>query len=259
MKKAGQKVLQTFLKEIRFRIQLKHSEWKTQARISFKLSSTEFNLESNWNIVNEISRPEIPNLSKFYSTKFDLESNCNFLNEKGRPEIPSNFPQQNSIQNQIETLWMKNASQNFLYLCKISSTKFDLESKWNILNEKRRPEFSISSQKFFNEIRFRIKLQLSEWKRQARNSFKLSSTKFDSESNWNIVNEKGRPEFPMSLQNFLNEVWFGIKLKHSEWKTQARNSYIFAKFTPNETYLKQSFFFFRIHSITTPKTHLPPP
>ena len=32
------------------------------------------------------------------------------------------------------------------------------------------------------------------------------------------------------LQTFLNEIRFGIKLKHSEWKTQARISYIFAKF-----------------------------
>ena len=152
---------------------------------------------------------------------------------------------------------MKNAGQNFLYLCKIYSTKFDLESNCNFLDEKRRPEVHISLQNFLNEIRFRIKLkhsewktkakfptslqnflnelririklQLSEWKRQVRNSFKLSSTKFDLESNWNILSETRRPEFPISLQNFLNEIQFGIKLKHSEWKTQAKISYIFAK------------------------------
>ena len=78
-----------------------------------KLSSTKFDLESNWNILNEISRPQIPNLSKFCSTKFDLELNWNFLNEKGSPEIP-NFS-------------------------KIASTKFDLKSNW-FLNEKGRPE-----------------------------------------------------------------------------------------------------------------------
>ena len=107
--------------------------------------------------------------------------------------------------------------------------KFDLESNWNILNEKRRPEFPISLQILLNEIRIRIKLQLSEWKRQVRNSFKRSSTKFDLEPNWNILNETRRPEFPISLQNFLNDIRFGIKLKHSEWKTQAEISYIFAK------------------------------
>ena len=53
---------------------------------------------------------------------------------------------------------------------------------------------------------------------------------FDLDSNWNILNEKRRPEFPISLQNFLNEIRFRIKLKHSERKTQARISYIFAKF-----------------------------
>ena len=66
---------------------------------------------------------------------------------------------------------MKYAGQNFLYLCKLSSTKFDLESNWNILNEKRRPEFPISLQTFLNEIRFRIKLKHSEWKTQARSSY----------------------------------------------------------------------------------------
>ena len=66
---------------------------------------------------------------------------------------------------------MKNAGQNFLYFCKISSTKVDLESNWNILNEKRRPEFPMSLQTFLNEIGFRIKLKYSEWKTQARISY----------------------------------------------------------------------------------------
>ena len=134
--------LRNFLNEIRFRIKLKHSEWKTKEKF--------------------------PTSLKISSTKFELESNCNFLNEKGRSEIPSNFPQRNSIWNQIETFWRKNAGQSFLYLCKISSTKFDLESNWNILNEKRRPEFPTSLQNFLNEIRFRIRLQLSGWKTQAK-------------------------------------------------------------------------------------------
>ena len=136
-----------------------------------KISSTKFNSESNWNILNEKRRQNFLHLCKISSTKFELESNCNFLNEKGRSEIPSNFPQRNSIWNQIETFWMKHAGQSFLYLCKISSTKFDLESNWNILNEKRRPKFPISLQKFVNEIRFRIKLKHSVWKTQARISY----------------------------------------------------------------------------------------
>ena len=69
---------------------------------------------------------------------------------------------------------MKNAGQNFLYLCKLSSTKFDLESNWNILNEKRRPEVPISLQIFLNEIRFRIKLKHSEWNTQARISYNFA-------------------------------------------------------------------------------------
>ena len=66
---------------------------------------------------------------------------------------------------------MKNAGQNFLYLWKISSTTIDLQPNWNILNEKRSPEFPISLQTSLNEIEFRIKLQLSEWKTQARISY----------------------------------------------------------------------------------------
>ena len=52
--------------------------------------------------------------------------------------------------------------------------------------------------------------------------------KFDLETNWNILNGKHRPEFPISLQNFLNGIWFRIKLKLTDWKKQARNSLIFA-------------------------------
>ena len=196
----------------------------------FKLSSTEFDLKPNWNILNEKDRPEIP---------LSLQ---NFLNEL-RIRIKLQLSE-----------WKMQARNSF----RLSSTKFDLESNWNILNEKRRPKFLISLQNVLNKNRFRIKLQLSEWKRQARNSFRLSSTKFDLESNWNILNEKRRPEFPIflqnflnefdldpnwnilngkrrpefpiSLQNFLNEIRFWINLKHSEWKTHARISYIFAKF-----------------------------
>ena len=44
---------------------------------------------------------------------------------------------------------------------------------------------------FHNEIQFRIKLKVSEWK-------------------------KSRPEVPISSQTLLNEIRFRIKLKHSE-------------------------------------------
>ena len=174
-----------------------------------KISSTKFDSESNWNILNEKRRQNFLHLCKISSTKFELESNCNFLNEKGRSEIPSKFPQRNSIWNQIETFWMKNAGQNFLHLCKISSTKFDLESDSNFLNK-------IAGQNF---------LYLC----------KIYSTNFDLKSNCNFLDEKRRPKFPISLQKFVNEIWFRIKLKHSEWKTQARISYIFAKFTQRKS------------------------
>ena len=158
--------LQNLLNEIRFRIKLQLSGWKTQARsyISLQnfLNEIRFRIKlkhSEWK-----TKEKFPTSLKISSRKFELESNCNFLNEKGRSEIPSNFPQRNSIWNQIETFWRKNAGQSFLYLCKISSTKFDLESNWNILNEKRGPEFPTSLQNFLNEIRFRIRLQLSERK-----------------------------------------------------------------------------------------------
>ena len=112
---------------------------------------------------------------------------------------------------------------------------------------KKAPEYPISSQTLLNEIRFRIKLKVSEWQMQAKNSYifpeffsfqalsrslnknesssklllsnqidqfevwkwfvpmkflylcKLSSTKFDLESNWNFLNEKGRPEIPSNF------------------------------------------------------------
>ena len=52
--------------------------------------------------------------------------------------------------------------QNFLYLCKLSSTKLDLESNWNFLNENSRPKIPSSLQIFLNGILFRIKLKHSE-------------------------------------------------------------------------------------------------
>ena len=66
---------------------------------------------------------------------------------------------------------MKKAGQKFLYLSKLSSTEFDLESNSNFLNGKSRPEFLTFSQTSLNEILFGIKLKISEWKRQAGNSY----------------------------------------------------------------------------------------
>ena len=57
---------------------------------------------------------------------------------------------------------------------------------------------------------------------------KLSSTEFDLESNSNFLNGKSRPEILISLQTSPNEILYGIKLKISEWKRQAANSYISA-------------------------------
>ena len=98
---------------------------------------------------------------------------------------------------------MKNSGRKFLYLSKLSSTEFDLESNSNFLNEKK------AGQKF---------LYLR----------KLPSTKFYLESNWKFLNERGRPEIPKSPQTLSNEIRFRIKLKLSEWKKQAKSSYILA-------------------------------
>ena len=59
----------------------------------------------------------------------------------------------------------------FLYLSKLSSTEFDLESNSNFLNGKSRPEILISLQISPNETLYGIKLKISEWKRQVANSY----------------------------------------------------------------------------------------
>ena len=89
----------------------------------------------------------------------------------------ANSPQRKSIQNQIETFWMKKKhAKSSLYLSKLSSTEFDSESNSNFLNGKSRPEIFISSQTSLNEILFGIKLKISEWKRQAGSSYILASS-----------------------------------------------------------------------------------
>ena len=90
---------------------------------------------------------------------------------------------------------MEKAVQKFLYLRKLSPTNFDLESSQNFLNKK---------------------------------AGKLSSTEFDLKSNSNFLNGRSRPEILKSSQTSPNEILFGIKLKISEWKRQAANSYISA-------------------------------
>ena len=44
----------------------------------------------------------------------------------------------------------------------------------------------------------------------------------------NSTNEKCRPKIPTSSQTLLNEIQFRIKLKVSERKLPAKNSYIFS-------------------------------
>ena len=144
-------------------------------------------------------------LSKLSSTKFNLESNSNFLKGKNRPEI--------------------------LISSQLPSTKFYLESNWKFLNERGRPEIPISPQTRANEIRFRIKLKLSEWKNPPKVPYILAySPQRNSIQNQiqTFWMKKSRPEVFISSQTSLNEILFGIKLKISEWKRQAGSSYISA-------------------------------
>ena len=88
---------------------------------------------------------------------------------------------------------MEKAGQKVLYLRKLPPTKFYLESNWKFLNERDRPEIPISPQTLSNEIRFRIKLKLSELKKADQKFLYLgkpSSAEFDLESNWNFLNGK---------------------------------------------------------------------
>ena len=71
---------------------------------------------------------------------------------------------------------METAGQKFLYLRKLLSTKLYLESNWKFLNERGRPEIFKSPQTLSNEIRFRIKLKHSEWKKQAESSYILANS-----------------------------------------------------------------------------------
>ena len=164
MKEAGCKFPQTLSNEIRFRIKLK----KKQAKSSYILAncpqrnSIQNQIQTFW---MEKAGQKFLYLRKFSSTEFDLESNWNFLNGKIMPVIPTSlqiFFQRYSIWNQIQTSWMEEAGQKFSYLRKLPPTKFYLESNWKFLNERGRPQISISPQTLFNEIRFKIKLKLSE-------------------------------------------------------------------------------------------------
>ena len=170
-----------------------------------KLPSTKFYFDSNWKFLNERGRPEILISPQALSNELRFRIKLKLSEwKKNTPKsyILANSPQRTSIQNQIKTFWMKKTGQMFLYLCKFSSTKFDLESNWKFLNKE-------AGQKF---------LYLS----------KFSSTEFDSESNSTFLNGTSRPEIFISSQTSLNEILFGLKLKVSEWKREAGNSYISA-------------------------------
>ena len=101
---------------------------------------------------------------------------------------------------------MKKAGQKFLYLSKLSSTEFDLESNSNFLNGKSRPEIHISSQTSLNEILFGIKLKIPEWKRQAGNSYisasSLQRTSIENQSKTFWIKKAG--------QKFLYLIKFSI-------------------------------------------------
>ena len=139
-----------------------------------KLSSTIFDLKSMWNFLNEKCRPKLPISSQtiLYEIRFRIKVKLSEWKMQAKTfYIFANSPQRNSVKNQIESFWKKNAGQKFLYFLKQSSTKFDLESKWKFLNEKCRPKIPISSQTLLNETRFRITLKLSEWKLQVKTSY----------------------------------------------------------------------------------------
>ena len=113
-----------------------------------KLSSTEFNSESNSNFLNGKSRPETLKSSQtsLNGILFGIKLKISELNRQaGNSYISasSRIPQRNSIWNRIETFWIKKAGQKFLCLSKPSATEFDLESTSNFLNGKSRPESPI--------------------------------------------------------------------------------------------------------------------
>ena len=117
---------------------------------------------------------------------------------------------------------------------KRSSTKFDLESNWTFLNEKGRPFSWTKFQISLNENRFRIKLELSEWKSRPEipTSLQIFLNGIRMRIKLKLSEWKSRPEIPKYLQTFLNGIWFRTKFKLSEWKRQARNSvYLFKTLT----------------------------
>ena len=212
---------QTLSNEIRFRIKLKLSELKKkQAKSSYILANSPIGIR--------------------FRIKFKLSE---WKKQARNSYISANSLQRNSIQNQIQTFWLEKAGQKFLYLRKHPPTEFYSESNWKILmKEAGRKFLYLRKQTLSNGIRFRIKLNFwtnfdleSSWNflnEKGRPEYpifcKLSSTEFDLESNWNFLNEKCRPKILISSQTLLNGFRFRIKLKLSEWKIQAKNSYIFS-------------------------------
>ena len=57
---------------------------------------------------------------------------------------------------------------------------------------------------------------------------KKNEERFDLESNWNFVNGKSMPEIPISLQIFLNEVRFRIKLE-TFWRRKAGQKFLYLR------------------------------
>ena len=83
--------------------------------------------------------------------------------------IFSNSPQQNSIQNQIETFWIKKGRPEYPISLQtlLNGIRFRIKLK-TFWIKKAGQKFL---QTFLNEIRFRIKLKVSEWKMQTKNSY----------------------------------------------------------------------------------------
>ena len=56
---------------------------------------------------------------------------------------------------------------------------------------------------------------------------KLPPTKFYMESNWKFLNERGRPQIPISPQTLSNEIRFRIELKLSELKKKTGQKFLY--------------------------------
>ena len=92
---------------------------------------TKFYLESNWKFLNERGRPQIPISPQTLFNEIRFRIKLTLYEQKKQAKnsyILANSPQRSSILNQIQTFWMEKAGLKFLNPCKLSPTKFDLES-----------------------------------------------------------------------------------------------------------------------------------